>query len=176
MLLQTDWMYCRWWGAYVDELTAPGAGREHASLSTASPAHQSRPLNHCSQDSRGLRFLCQIRRTFFSGTSFRTLTLRLQRLQSHNQTHETYDTFAVIIPDNCRYHESILSDFKVKVSLWSRSCSYFPRSSGHCRTDDTFRCALRQWEMGVVKPGGTVSSRRLLLDIRVIAFCFISAI
>lgn len=34
-------------------------------------------------------------------------------------------------------------------------------------TDNLFRCALRHWDTGVVKPGGTVTSRHHLLDIRV---------
>ena len=34
-------------------------------------------------------------------------------------------------------------------------------------TDNLFRWALKHWDMGVVKPGGTVTSRRHLLDIRV---------
>ena len=32
--------------------------------------------------------------------------------------------------------------------------TYFLRSSSHCGTDDAFRCALRQWEMGAVSLGG----------------------
>lgn len=39
--------------------------------------------------------------------------------------------------------------------------------SGHSGPDDVFRCAHRQWEMVVFKPGGTVTSRSHLLDIRV---------
>lgn len=34
-------------------------------------------------------------------------------------------------------------------------------------TDNLFRCALIHWDTGVVKPGGTVTSRHHLLDIRV---------
>ena len=41
---------------------------------------------------------------------------------------------------------------------------------------DAFRCALRQWEMGDVETGGTVSSRHHLLDIRVDTLSFVSAI
>ena len=44
------------------------------------------------------------------------------------------------------------------------------------KADDAFRCTLRQWEMGVAKPVGIVSSRRLLLDIRVDALYFVDAI
>ena len=46
-------------------------------------------------------------------------------------------------------------------------------SSGHCGTDDAFRCGLRQWGMGLAEPGGTVSTRHHLLDITVDALSFV---
>ena len=51
---------------------------------------------------------------------------------------------------------------------WLNECvAVLISSVCHSGTDNLFRCALRQWDMGVVKPGGTVTSRRHLLVIRV---------
>lgn len=40
---------------------------------------------------------------------------------------------------------------------------YFLSASGSSGTDVAFSCALRQWEIGIVKTGGNVTSRHHLL-------------
>ena len=134
-------------------------------------------INHV-PSTTAARLLGQIRlkKIPFFRTPFRTLTLtraagsKFGAVSQSDPWNIRYDTW--IIPGNkLQVSRRYPSGFQSKGFIMI-SCSYFLRSSGHCGTDDAFRCALRQWEMGVVKPEGTVSSRRHPLDIRVDALCF----